>query len=265
MPKQGEPDSSWEDAVDFDRGVAAICDGASAGIYCKNWADVLARGFVHETPALDDPAARSAWIRACREQWRGMIDFERVRPLALNKINFTGAAATFLGLRVGLPLAGDSGDVSTLRWVAWSVGDACLLHVRDGRLHASFPMVCSEDFGISPTLFRTVPAAGIPAPVLASGTLVPGDVLVLATDAIAQYLLACEERGEPCDYTALWNADQDSWRAQIQDLRNRREIVDDDCTLLLLRVADPPERRAALSEPEPQGVNPPVELDVGPV
>ena len=90
-----------------------------------------------------------------------------------------------------------------------------------------------------------------PRAVVTRGELQAGDLIVFATDALAQRLLAEVESGSPPDWGRFWDLDQETWRREIEAIRDQNGIVNDDCTLLVLR---PPGRVAVepiATEPDP--------------
>jgi hypothetical protein len=121
-------------------------------------------------------------------------------------------------------------------WTAWAVGDICLFHIRDGRLIASFPISASVEFNVTPQLYQSKAMRPTPQATLARGELQPDDLMVFATDALAQRLLAEAESGTPPDWGRYWDLDQAVWRQEIEALRDCNAIVNDDCTLVVLRL-----------------------------
>jgi hypothetical protein len=245
MPKMGDDDSEWEDAFTCDErlGAAAVADGASEGIFSRAWSALLCESLVAEPIDLGDPEAVAGRVQALRADWLRRIDYPSRRYTQQAKVDQTGAAATLLVLRLssrppldpGDALAPTAGD-DPHGWRAWAVGDSCLLHVREGRLLGTFPIGVSTDFGIAPALVRTRPDTRTPAFLEARGSCRPGDLFLLATDAVAQALLRDVEEGTPPDWHRYEGLDLDAWRAEIDDLRRRRRIVNDDSTLVCLRV-----------------------------
>ena len=59
---------------------------------------------------------------------------------------------------------------------------------------------------------------------------------MFATDALAQRLLAEVESGAPPDWDRFWDLDQETWRQEIEAIRDQNGIVNDDCTLVVLRL-----------------------------
>ncbi len=232
--KKGNAENEWEDAWGSAPGrlVAAVSDGASEGIFAKAWSHLLAESFVAAVPDLGDSAARTAWIEKLRTIWAEIINVQSLRWSQQNKVNQTGAAATLLTLQV----QPGAGPEAPWRWRSWAVGDSCLFCVRDNRLRAAFPVVAAAHFAMGPPLLRTNGDASLPAPVCAEGECRPGDLFVLATDAVAQWMLQQVEEGGAPDWGALTKLDEEAWRRQIDAAREEQRIANDDCTLLVVRV-----------------------------
>ena len=74
-----------------------------------------------------------------------------------------------------------------------------------------------------------------PQAVATRGELGPDDLIVFATDATAQRLLADVESGTPPDWGRFWDLDQETWRREIEAIRDQNAMVNDDCTLVVLR------------------------------
>jgi hypothetical protein len=213
--------------------VLALADGASEGIYVKKWVDILLDDFCSCHPDLDDPVAYAEWLERCRSLWFEQIDYANLTWPKRPKVDRIGGAATFIGFR--LEPADDDG---LLRWKAWAVGDACLFQIRRNRLFLSFPIFWSDEFGVGPALLGTRPEEV--APVLASvrGTCRPGEQFVFATDAVAAWLLRSVERDTEPDWSGFHNMDDWLWRLEIERLRAERQIANDDCTLLSVRITE---------------------------
>jgi len=251
--KMGNAPSEWEDACATDaiRGVAAVADGASTGIYCRIWAEELVKRFITDRPDTRDPTALGQWVQSLRTQWRQTINYPNLNYFKQRKVDETGAAATLLGLEVGpLDAAGNR------PWRASAVGDACLFWVRAGRLIASFPVVAENQFGSTPLLVRSNPGFRTVA-VAAAGQCRPADQFLLATDAVAARLLKSAEAGPGPDWDQFETIDQEVWRQELDELRQSRAMVNDDCTLVVLRIAGAAQPLPApLLEAEPPSPSP---------
>jgi hypothetical protein len=226
-PKLGNSPTEWEDAfaVDSETGTATICDGASEGIFCRVWADLLARRATAERPDFSDGETFAKWVASCRTGWREAIQYPNLRWSQQHRVDSVGAATTMLNFRVGEP------DGTGVRpWRAAAVGDACLFWIRDGRLLATFPVAARDQFGSAPSLIRSDPAyeAGT---VIAEGNCQAEDKFLLATDAVAARLFA--ER----DWRRYEQLPESEWLAEMDSARQSGEMVNDDWTLIVLIIA----------------------------
>lgn len=232
LPKDLEHESEYQDAfsVDADRGLAAIADGVSSAIFSKRWADILTARAVAEPPTVDDSESFTAWLADGRKQWLGSIDVGKLTWHQRPKIK-AGAFSTLLCVQVSR-----GGDQPTLS--AWAVGDCCMFHVRDSAMLRSFPMERSEQFAVD------TPAIGsndtnkdhLLSFSSTSERCAVGDLIVLATDAIACWMLAELEAGRAVDWESFFTISEDDWKQHIIELRNQGTIRVDDTTLVLLRL-----------------------------
>ena len=231
--KRGNEPKMWEDAFAVNEAatVAVVCDGASDGIFCRDWASRMAARFATDRPDLSNRAAVGAWVAAARRDWQAAINYPKLRVGQQDKANETGASATLLGLEVGAIRSGGDRE-----WRATSVGDACLIHVRSPTDWLAFPLTASDQFNSNPTLLRT--KLGMPAPpaTFAGGTCQAGDLFFLATDAVAGKLLA-DAAEQEIDWEAFATMVPEEWVARYDEYRDGGTMVNDDCTLLVLRVA----------------------------
>ncbi|VTR91268.1 hypothetical protein, partial : Uncharacterized protein OS=Pseudanabaena biceps PCC 7429 GN=Pse7429DRAFT_3026 PE=4 SV=1 [Gemmata massiliana] len=232
--KLGNAPDQWEDAFALDESssATAVSDGASAGIFCSIWAQQLSRRFLSDRPDARDPAALNRWVNDLRAEWRTAINYDNLNWSKQARVDQVGAAATLLGLELG------PADAQGRRpWRACAVGDASLFWVRANRLLATFPVVAADQFGSAPLLVRSNPGFRTLA-LVAAGTCEPNDRFVLATDAVAARLF----RSMVADYDLDWGRfealDEVDWCAEMDALRKSNDMVNDDCTLIVLRVSE---------------------------
>jgi hypothetical protein len=231
--KLGNTPEQWEDAVVVDpaRATAAIADGASSGIFCRLWAQQLCERFIHDRPNVRDPTALNQWVNQLRHEWRTAINYKNLNWSKKAKVDEVGAAATLLGWELG-PVAANG----QRRWRACAIGDACLFWVRDNQLLATFPVVAANQLGSTPLLVRSNPGFRTLA-LAAEGTCEPGDRFLLATDAVAARFFQTLTETEP-DWRRYETLEPAVWLAEVDELRSRRQMVNDDCTLVVLSVGD---------------------------
>ena len=232
LPKHGNRPEEIEDAFAIDpaNGLATISDGASEGIFVRMWARLLTKSYSETRFDPSDEAKRAAWLAACRKVWLQDIQFTKLRWSQQNRVESVGGAATFLSWQLGQAADGQPA------WRAWGVGDSCLFWIRNNRLRATFPVTSSHHFANSPWLLTTRTDIGEPAPLFAAARCEKGDLFILATDALSQYLMRGVERRKQPNWDKLETLDEKKWHDRIEGLRRRKKIVNDDCSMVAIRV-----------------------------
>lgn len=230
VPKAGGDEGDYEDAAAVAVGdwpvCAAVADGATESVFARAWAKRLVRGVVQEgattAEAFQDASAQwqAEWAASARER---AID----RPWYVAAKAAEGAFATVLGLS----LHADG------RWRAVAVGDCCLFHLRDDALIQSWPFEAADAFTNRPALVPSQPAQDAPAPDAATGSWRAGDSFLLATDAVAAWLM----RSDPIAVRTLTS---DDFRGRVEAARADGTLRNDDATLLVLELTASPEATA---------------------
>ena len=214
----------------------AVCDGASESAFAQLWAATLAQQFVARPPDLArlDYRGLTQWLAPAQQQWYERVPWERVKWHGKAKAE-RGAFATLLGLQFSVVPGRSSG----LFWQAVAVGDSCLFLIRDDRLALSFPMAGAAEFGNTPPLVGSVVAAnsGLPRQLpKVSGQCAPGDIFLLATDALSEWLLREYGLGREPWRELLPLRTPAEWDEWLAAKRSARQIKHDDTTLLIIQV-----------------------------
>jgi hypothetical protein len=236
VPKAGVGADEYEDAA----GVraeewpvrAAVADGATESIFAQAWAETLVKGLCRtsatpEALATALPDWRATWASALDDQTDEMPWYAAAKAQE-------GAFATLLGLELR----------SDGRWRAVGVGDSVLFQLRDAALRRSWPYTDPGDFSNRPVLLssRAHPECPVPGAVqTVAGRWQRGDTFLLATDAVAAWLLRAEppqehRLGPRTDPTAAWTWDADAFRDAVAAARADDRLRNDDSTLLVLDV-----------------------------
>ena len=247
LPKAGNRSDEYEDAcrvVYPDRenasdgliARAAVSDGASESAFAREWANVLTDAFVDRPLDLEniDEESLSEWLEISQDDWHEVVPWNRIPWHGEAKAR-AGAFATLVGLTISAVEDDDSDRVS---WHAIAIGDSCLFVIRDGQLHRSFPLDTSEEFDNYPPLVSSNRAAsdGIWEDVQSiGGESESGDVLILASDAIACWFLARIAAGEE-PLEVLMAMDEATWSAWVEEQRNAGLMRNDDTTLLIIEI-----------------------------
>ena len=137
-----------------------------------------------------------------QEEWYKRVE-ERVKLRNLfyltNSLNTREpAVSTFVGLEI---------DKINLEWQAIVIGDSCLFH-RSGDEFRSYLIKKSEDFTSRPEAFASFPEKNHYNPKFISGELQSGDMFILATDALAKWILEHKEAGNLEDIFNRFRADR---------------------------------------------------------
>ena len=221
--------------VDPQRGVAAIADGVSSSLFAGPWAELLTKAVVAEPPNADN--SLTAWLTEPRGQWAGSVDLNNLAWHQKPKAQ-SGAFSTLLWVELYQTDPSDRQAQGGLRMYAYAVGDTCMFHVRGAQTQRCFPLEQSSQFDIDPAVLGSIDKnqdANVSFDKLQDICL-PGDLLVLCTDALAAWGLQLLENGSSPDWEALWKCAPGAWPSWIETLRNQNELRYDDSTLVLLRI-----------------------------
>ncbi|SDD47764.1 hypothetical protein SAMN05660690_4312 [Geodermatophilus telluris] len=242
VAKAGSADAEWEDGTGYDPGDPrtgrparlVVADGATEAYDAAHWVGQLVDAFLApdgRAPALD-PAGLDAWFGRQQQVWAGA---PRAFATVFEEHKFleSGSFATFLGCEVH----GLGGPEP--RWVAAALGDTVLFHVRDGRVLAQVPDLAAEDFGVTPDGVSTQPgqrARMRGALRTRDGALRVGDCLLLATDALAEWVVRAVRDGD-ARWRELTSVDHPQvFRDLVDRLRAAGDVRNDDVTLLRAHV-----------------------------
>lgn len=223
VPKSGSSASEYEDAAAVEDGEvvrAAVSDGATESVFAKEWAEILARGVVADAVETTDTWANR--LPAWRGEWFMRVE-DRLDDLpwyAAAKVE-DGSFATVLGVTIR------PGGT----WSALSVGDCLLVHLSADGSRRAWPEDDPAAFGSRPDLVCSRSDVSSASPQTCEGTWSSGDAFVLATDAVAAWLLRTGVRR-----ASGW--DQDAFASAVREARASGALRNDDSTLVVI----PPQR-----------------------
>ena len=235
LPKDVQNAQAYEDAFEVDgvRGLAAVCDGVSSTLFAGRWAAILAQAVVAAPPDVHDQNSLELWLKQARTAWSQTIDESSLAWHQKPKL-LDGAGTTLLWVELAM-LDAAEGVAKPYQLRAYSIGDCCLFHIRQGQVLQSFPIQNSTRFEANPQVIRSVAKRGDSLAFEAMETLChPGDLLVLATDAVAGWTMRQLEAGAVIDWNAYWNTPLEQWQQWLIELRQQNQIRYDDSTVLML-------------------------------
>lgn len=212
LPKHGASRAQYEDAsygpvVTGSETRLAIADGATESAFSGLWARLLVQEACRAPLAEAIPAARAAFASAAASRGASLPWYAEAKAAE-------GAHATVLGVTLHRDGA--------LR--ADAVGDCILFHIRNGETRLAWPLSDPADFDNRPDLVASGEGVSVPEASSLDDRWKSGDRLVLATDAIAAYLLAT-------DPLAALDLDQDGFENLVQTGR-QQGMRNDDVTLI---------------------------------
>ena len=251
--KKGETLSDCQDAAEFNEDEAryAVADGATRSFFPKMWADLLVKNFCEETTLSLEKQNWKGWITSLQQKWLQQAIStvqETERFISIDRLSRSeSAAATFVGLEI---------DRTQAEWKAMIIGDSCLFHIEDGELKEIYLIKKSEHFTNRPEVFASFAKDSSYEPTFVKGQINAGDMFILATDALAKWIIQHAEAGKLEDgLKHLIRIDRN--KQQFDDfVEKAREtegihLANDDVTLMLISVK---------SDQKPRKVEPAQEL-----
>jgi hypothetical protein len=243
--KSGNPEAEYEDACCYSEGFApgcaraAVADGASTAFEAQSWVNLLVRRFLDDTAPPLEAAAFGDWLGVVQKEWDQRSASSQEADTIYSIYDDDRAAEGTYGTFLGLELGGLDGDGRGSSWRALSIGDTVCFHVRGNTLVGQSPAMRADDFGRGPSLvhsssewLRSDCAAIV---VDSGGPLLDGDVVLVATDAIAAWMVRRHESGAPV-WDLAAGLDATRFSELVAALRGSGEMVNDDVTLLVARL-----------------------------
>ncbi len=232
LPKSGHELAECEDVIGMNPPALryAIADGATEAFDSQTWAQRLVQSWVHEErPALtvEDfgtwAAEQGEWLHS---SWSGLHLSWYSQEKSLG-----GSFAAFVGLQFDL-------TNGSPRWNTIALGDSCLVHCRGDAISHALPIADYQHFNATPLLVPSLCSlqeTALSHTVVGSGTVEPGDVFLLLSDAAAAWYLMMRARQDPAraEFEALLAAGRDEDLARFfHEERTAGRIKDDDIAVI---------------------------------
>jgi hypothetical protein len=234
--------SNCQDALSYDpaQGLFAVADGASTSLFPALWAHILAQHFLTIPLMSDNPFEIEWWVRIAQTEYKHRVpDIHKTRAWNVQqKMRNQCSDATLATLRISKV------GTATAQAMFLVFGDSCILTGNpEKQTVSSFILQKPGEFDRAPICvpsdlkylnrdFHRCQTRLV--------TLNAGDQVIIATDAVARWIL---EHGEAA---AIWEAFQevyqcptlDDWYTLVRAKRLSKEMVDDDSTALVLTFSD---------------------------
>lgn len=208
----------------------AISDGATESSFSKEWSDLLVSCY-KDKPF--DIANLPLTINAISETWQSITSAIELPWYAQQKLE-NGAFATFLGVTLNL-------EEQTFESV--SIGDCTLFQVRNNELICSFPVTSFEEFGNTPSLFATNSKFQTDyekSVKYLNSRAISGDLLILASDALAMWLFKRLNEGERPWLSLLTLLTYEDYQTDFSNWTfnkiKENEMKNDDISVVLINI-----------------------------
>ena len=245
MPqKKGETAADCQDAKEQNESIGryAVADGATLSFFPRQWAKLLVKRFCYpaELPLSLEEGNWEAWIEPIQQEWLEWVSTtvqETKDYMLVDRLSkLESALSTFIGIEFNI----DEGE-----WKVLILGDSCLFH-QTGSEFKSYLLERLADFQYRPKSFASFqndnPVGGPPE--VKSDKALPGDLFILATDALAKWIVQHKENGEDKFKKALdqlKEIETDEQFEEFVDLARDQEdirLINDDVTLMLISVEE---------------------------
>jgi serine/threonine protein phosphatase PrpC len=247
LPKIGELERNIQDRFENspDRSLVALSDGASSSLYPQKWAEILVKSFCRsaaENPIEKMLRSHEEWLQPSQEIWRQYYLTKLQSPSRKwwqggSEIKNRGSA-TFLGLQLQNLQPLEKSQLEKSQWQAVAVGDTCLFKLeRETCNLLTFPLTTAQEFKGTTPCFESLPEYPSFSPQFTTGCYDSGDIFLLATDALSQWILTdYEAQGQ--EWKKMFTLqNQHDFASFVNELRQQKLIKNDDTTLVLIRVS----------------------------
>ena len=236
--KEAETLDDCQDAYHWDdeKGRYAVADGATLSFFPKEWATLLVEHFCEDTDLSSVKTDWRDWISPIQQKWYEQIE-EKVSERNLfyltNSFNSQeSAVSTFIGIEFSKDNDG---------WEAMILGDSCLFHKSEFEFK-SYRIENSAGFTNQPDAFASFAKDNHFEPSFENGRANPGDTFILATDALAKWILEHKETGKldaALDKLKAIKTDEQFYQF-VHEARYDKAIrlANDDVTLMLISVEE---------------------------
>lgn len=231
IAKHGSSLAECEDAVAVDerRSIVAVGDGASSSFGAGPWAAALAAGFVANPPRPLSIDSFDEFLERCRGSEQ-TDDRDAATGWWADEGQRRGAYSTIIG-------AGVTPKGKRRHAMVMCVGDSCGFLLRGERgarqLRRSLPYEDSGQFGSHPFLLGSLgTTADAAQPLWTVIPVEPGDLIVLASDALSEWLLDDVAR-----FANLETRSPGELAELLIEQRASGAMVNDDLALVALEVA----------------------------
>src|SRR5260370_6270401 len=226
-----------QDASAFDpqRGLFAVEDGAGTTLFPAIWASILVRHFVNIPLVNDHMFEVEWWVRLAQDEYKREVpNIEQLHDWSVRqKAQNQGSDSTLATLRIS------AATPSSAKAELLVFGDSCVIigDTQSKKIN-SFVLKNEAEFNQAPIC---IPSAlkffnrSFHRCSIKSETLQPHHIVTLATDAVSRWILSHDAASQWDAFEEICNQSEKSWPAFIDGCRERKAMIDDDATALVLK------------------------------
>lgn len=249
ISKAGNKPSENEDAIypadlfgsvngKSERASFAVADGATQTSFSGLWANCLVR---HCTQTKLSEYAFLEAIKKAGNEWQTSLQGVELPWHAMEKVK-QGAFSALAWLEIQYDPLHPSTAYS---WRALAVGDCCLFIAHNHNIYLSLPLQHPSEFNNSPVLIpsKSEKIDSIKGRIhMAKGSLKRGDQLILASDAMASWIMR-KPVTDQSDYQKMIRvitetASSSQFSGWINTLRQSGEMRNDDTSVILIELGE---------------------------
>ena len=258
LAKKGKPLIECQDryALHTVNRCYAVADGVAGSFVPGPWARIVAQSFVEHGGKFANKEDFQAWLVACSQQWQTWIEYRWIPTMnALRERNGDwpsdwsddlrqGAQTTLIGC--SLVSNTEYRDAPTSATI-FAVGDGeCFLFSPNPSgsydIAETFPFSDPNEFGVRPDTLVTVQRTDLLERAWVQRktlhvSVFSGDLIVLATDSLAKWLLAQVYQNSNKWLPLITCNSPEEFEQRIRTELHNGQIEDDDLTMLVIPIA----------------------------
>ena len=235
LPKRSEKTNQDAIAISPDERVFAIADGVSQAPFSQIWSKKVVNKFIKKPLDISDLNEQKIkdWLADIRKEWRTEIDQGKASELILDLAKKEGGATTFLGMII------QKKKKKRQKLQLFGIGDTNMFLVKKNEITGKldvvgWPVTSVESFTDRTNALFSLDNTLQGIPELKEFNVKRGDIVILATDALAKWILKSANLGQRPWSKILKN--KNDIANFIDKLRYTNKIDDDDTTCIIIRI-----------------------------
>ena len=217
-------------AISSDERIFAIADGVSTAPFSQIWSNKVVKKFIEKPFASDlNEQKLKDWLEDIRKEWSSEIDQRKSPKMILERAKEVGGSTTFLGMII------QEMKKKYQKLQLFGIGDTNMFLIRNKRIKYSFPVTSVESFTDQTIGLCSIDNASQKIPELKEFNAKRGDIVILATDALAKWIFKYYKKGGEYSWKRILK-NKDNIQNFIDELRDTNKIDDDDTTCIIIRI-----------------------------